>query len=210
MGVETCSNDIDQHALFWSTNDHGKPRGTLLPNAVYRHCCLYTSGCRLALVILLFYGLFFQAAVAQNTSERYPGFGWTLINNSSSTNSPTYYYYPLQEANAVQTLFNLWSEPHYIEWPPISSNNVFPCLTETWLGIVCTSVKFQDPYNNYSNHESVMYNIVILDLSNRGIQGPLPAAIANLSNLIILNLHRNGFNGSIPTVYGNLTSLIQL
>jgi hypothetical protein len=46
---------------------------------------------------LLFYGLFFQAAVAQNTSERYPGFGWTLINNSSSTNSPTYYYYPLQE-----------------------------------------------------------------------------------------------------------------
>ncbi len=91
MGIETCSNDFDQHALCWSTNDHGKPRGTLLPNAVYRH------GCRLALVILLFYALFFQAAVAQNTSDRYPGLGWTLINNSASTNSSTYYYYRLQE-----------------------------------------------------------------------------------------------------------------
>ncbi|CAM5998801.1 unnamed protein product [Sphagnum balticum] len=205
MGVETCSNDVDQYALCWSTNDHGKPRGTLLPNAVYRH------GCRLALVILLFYALFFQAAVAQNTSERYPGLGWTLINNSASSNSSTYYYYRLQEANAVQTLFHLWSDAHYVEWPKISPNNVFPCLTETWLGIFCTSVKFEDPYNNYSiNHESFIFNIAILDLSNRGIQGPLPAAIGNLSNLIILNLHRNGFNGSIPTLYGNLTSLIQL
>ncbi len=110
MGVETCSNDVDQYALCWSTNDHGKPRGTLLPNAVYRHGCLYTSGCRLALVILLFYALFFQAAVAQNTSEWYPGWGRTLINNSASTNSSTYYYYPLQEGMefSPRSFVHLW------------------------------------------------------------------------------------------------------
>jgi hypothetical protein len=43
MGVETCSNDVDQYALCWSTNDHGKPRGTLLPNAVFIVMAVFTQ-----------------------------------------------------------------------------------------------------------------------------------------------------------------------
>jgi Leucine-rich repeat (LRR) protein len=110
--------------------------------------------------------------------------------------------------NVVKDLFHRWSAPHYIEWPPISSNNSFPCISEAWPGIVCTFYSFEDTYNN--NNTSYFVTIAVLDVSNSGIQGLLPTAIGNLSNLLILNLHGNNFTGSIPTTYGNLTTLIQL
>jgi len=62
--------------------------------------------------------------------------------------------------NVVQNLFKLWSEPHYIEWPPITSNNAFPCIREVWPGITCDVLSFEDPYNN--DQMSVYVTIVIL------------------------------------------------
>ncbi len=53
IGVETCSDDVDQYSRCRCTTDHAKPRPRillLLLNAAHHHGCLYTSGCcRLAL-----------------------------------------------------------------------------------------------------------------------------------------------------------------
>ncbi|KAH9558403.1 hypothetical protein CY35_06G006400 [Sphagnum magellanicum] len=206
MIVETCSDGVDQYSRCRSTTAHGEPRGTLLFYAAHHHGCLYTSGCRLALVILLCLALFFQAAAQsspppQSPGSPYPGWDRQLLDSS-------YYYYLIQEADVTQELSKLWSDHYYIEWPQINSNNSFPCITKLWAGILCTFSAKEDPYNN--NQTSHFVRIVVLDVSNSGIQGVLPTAIGNLSNLFILNLHGNNFNGSIPAIYGNLTSLIQL
>jgi len=189
MVVETCSDGVDQYSRCRSTTAHGKPRGTLLRfYAPHHHGCLYTSGCRLALVILLCLALFFQAAAQstpppqsapppQSPGSQYPGWDRQLLDSS-------YYYYQIIEENVVKDLFYRWRVPHYIEWPLISSNNSFPCIPEPWPGIVCNFFPFEDTYNN--NNTSYFVTIVVLDVSNSGIQGLLPTAIGNLSNLIIL------------------------
>jgi hypothetical protein len=94
MDVETCSDDVDQYSRCCSTTAHGKPSGTLLLlDDVYHHGRLYMSGCRLALVILLCFALFFQAAAKslapppQFPGSPYPGRDRQLKNNF------TYYYY---------------------------------------------------------------------------------------------------------------------
>jgi Leucine-rich repeat (LRR) protein len=112
----------------------------------------------------------------------------------------------LVPANVIQNLSKLWSG--YIEWPPISSNNSFPCIRELWAGIICTFAPFEDRYNN--NQTSFTVTIVILDVTSSGIQGLLPTGIGNLSNLLILSLNGNHFTGSIPSNFGNLTKLIEL
>ncbi len=97
MVVETCSDGVDQYSRCRSNTAHGKPRGTLpLFYAAHHHGCLYTSGCRLALVILLCLALFFQAAAQSpppppNNSSPYKGWDWQLINSSY------YVYYPINE-----------------------------------------------------------------------------------------------------------------
>ncbi|KAH9558381.1 hypothetical protein CY35_06G005900 [Sphagnum magellanicum] len=200
--VEACSDVVDQYSRCRSTTAHGKPRGTLL---FHHHGCLYTSGCRLALVILLCLALFFQAAAQsppppQSPGSQFPGWDRQLLNSS-------YYYYPINEANIAQNLSKLWS-PHYIEWPSISSNNGFPCITKVWPGIVCSFSSFDDPYNN--NQTSYLVTIVILDVESSGIQGGLPTAIGNLSNLLILDLSDNNLTGPIPPELGYLTFLESL
>ncbi len=78
IGVETCSDDVDQYSRCRCTTDHAKPRPRillLLLNAAHHHGCLYTSGCcRLALV-LLFFALLFQAAAPSSDpfASPYPG-----------------------------------------------------------------------------------------------------------------------------------------
>lgn len=97
MVVETCSDGVDQYSRCRPNTAHGKPRGTLpLFYAAHHHGCLYTSGCRLALVILLCLALFFQAAAQsppppRNNSSPYKGWDWQLINSSY------YVYYPINE-----------------------------------------------------------------------------------------------------------------
>ncbi len=96
MVVETCSDVVDQYSRCRSTTAHGKPRGTLLRfYAPHHHGCLYTSGCRLALVILLCLALFFQAAAQsppppQSPGSPYQGWDRQLLNSS-------YYYFPIIE-----------------------------------------------------------------------------------------------------------------
>jgi len=95
MIVETCSDGVDQYSRCRSTTAHGEPRGTLLFYAAHHHGCLYTSGCRLALVILLCLALFFQAAAQsspppQSPGSPYPGWDRQLLDSS-------YYYYLIQE-----------------------------------------------------------------------------------------------------------------
>jgi len=95
--VETCSDGVDQYSRCRSTTAHGKPRGTLLLfNAAHHHGCLYTSGCRLALVILFCLAFFFQAAAQsppppQSLVSPYPGWDRELIYSSY------YIYYPINE-----------------------------------------------------------------------------------------------------------------
>ncbi len=106
MVVETCSDDVDQYSRCHSTTAHGKPRGTLLLfNAAHHHGFLYTSGCRLALVILLCLALFFQAAAKsppppQSPGYPYPGWDRELINSSF------YIYYPINEGTDFYLQFS--------------------------------------------------------------------------------------------------------
>jgi len=102
MVVESCSDGVDQYSRCRSTTAHGKPRGTLLRfYAPHHHGCLYTSGCRLALVILLCLALFFRAAAQstpppqsapppQSPGSQYPGWDRQLLDSS-------YFYYQIIE-----------------------------------------------------------------------------------------------------------------
>ncbi|KAL8506431.1 hypothetical protein ACS0TY_017351 [Phlomoides rotata] len=49
-----------------------------------------------------------------------------------------------------------------------------------------------------------------LDLSSMGLNGTIPAIIANLSFLTVLNMRNNSINGLIPREIGNLTQLSSL
>ncbi len=95
MVVQTCSDDVDQYSRCCSTTARGKPRGALLFYAAHHHGCLYASGCRLPLVILLCLALFFQAAAQsppppQSPGSQYPGWDSQQLDSS-------YYYYPINE-----------------------------------------------------------------------------------------------------------------
>ncbi|CAM6048110.1 unnamed protein product [Sphagnum compactum] len=210
MVVESCSDVVDQYSRCRSTTAHGKPRGTLLLfYAAHHHGCLYTSGCRLALVILLCLALFFQAAAQsppppQSPGSPYAGWDRQLIGFS-------YYYYPISEVDALQSLFNAWSPHQWINWPLNNASQTFPCLTQEWPGVQCILTDFINDQYAYSNDSSSYFgNVVYLDLSSRGIEGPLPPAIANFSSLYYLNLRGNHFIGSIHPTYGNLSWLLQL
>ncbi len=101
IGVETCSDDVDQYSRCRCTTDRAKPRPRillLLLNAAYNHGCPYTSGCcRLALV-LLFFALLFQAAAPSPDPFASPYPGWDRIPiNGSTNNIETYFYYPVIE-----------------------------------------------------------------------------------------------------------------
>ncbi|CAM0876811.1 unnamed protein product [Alopecurus aequalis] len=54
---------------------------------------------------------------------------------------------------------------------------------------------------------SMMENLVLLDISNNDISGPLPTQIGMLSSLERLFLERNKISGSIPSNIGNLRRL---
>ncbi len=107
MVVETCIDGVDQYSRYRSTTAHGKPRGTLLLfYAPHHHGCLYTSGCRFALVILLCLALFFQAAAQsppppQSPGSPYPGWDRQLKNSS-------YYYFPINEGTDFFLQFSRW------------------------------------------------------------------------------------------------------
>jgi hypothetical protein len=100
IGVETCSDDVDQYSRCRCTTDHAKPRPRilLLLNAAHHHGCLYTSGCCMLALVLLFFALLFQAAAPSPDpfASPYPGWDRILINESAKT-FVTYYYYPVIE-----------------------------------------------------------------------------------------------------------------
>ena len=53
-------------------------------------------------------------------------------------------------------------------------------------------------------------NTDYIDLSSRGLTGPIPPEIGNLTNLSYLSLWNNQLTGSIPSEIGNLTNLTSL
>ncbi|XP_019702245.1 nodulation receptor kinase isoform X2 [Elaeis guineensis] len=72
-----------------------------------------------------------------------------------------------------------------------------PCLPSPWEGLTCEN----------SNNMMV---ITKLNLSSKSLQGPLPAAIANLTELEELDVQNNNFTGSIPKSFASLHHLSKL
>ena len=66
------------------------------------------------------------------------------------------------------------------------ANNT-PC---TWFGVLC---------NNG--------HVIVLNLPQNHLAGPLPAALGNLPELLVLNLSNNGLRGDLPLELGNLGKL---
>ncbi|CAK9260342.1 unnamed protein product [Sphagnum jensenii] len=101
IGVETCSDNVDQYSHCRCTTDHAKPRPCillLLLNVAYHHGYLYTSGCGRLTLVLFFFALLFQVAAPSPDpcASPYPGWDRILINDSAN-NFVTYYYYPVIE-----------------------------------------------------------------------------------------------------------------
>lgn len=65
-----------------------------------------------------------------------------------------------------------------------------------WTGVTC--------------HEHVENRVVVLELSDMGLQGSLSPFLFNLSLLAKLLLHTNRFHGEIPTSFGELSKLVHL
>lgn len=78
-----------------------------------------------------------------------------------------------------------------------SWNGADPCSPPAWEGFTC---QLKD-----GNHV-----VVKLNFSSKGLQGPIPAAIGNLTELNEIDLQDNNFTGSIPQSLSALTKLLKL
>ncbi len=161
MVVETCSDAVDQYSRCRSTTAHGKPRGTLLLfYAAHHHGCLYTSGCRLALVILLCLALFFQAAAQsspppQSPGSLYPGWDWQVLNSS-------YYYYLIQEGTDFFLQFSRWFwEMRTTEIHMFNTCRVDFHLSETIHTLFCWSFNWKEHLTSYGSSNLILgYNSI--------------------------------------------------
>ena len=92
------------------------------------------------------------------------------------------------EAAALRSLYDTTNGAKWqIPWPTVDSPNTTYCW---WAGVACNSDG----------------RVVALWLSQRDLQGSLPAAVANLTQLIFFSVDTNGLQGSIPNL-GTLTQL---
>jgi hypothetical protein len=155
--VEACSDVVDQYSRCRSTTAHGKPRGTLL---FHHHGCLYTSGCRLALVILLCLALFFQAAAQsppppQSPGSQFPGWDRQLLNSS-------YYYYPINEGTDFFLQFSSWFwEMRTTEIHMYNTCRVHFHLSESIHALFCWSFNWKEHLTSYGSSNLISgYNSI--------------------------------------------------
>ncbi|XVF78843.1 hypothetical protein PTKIN_Ptkin14bG0169900 [Pterospermum kingtungense] len=110
----------------------------------------------------------------------------------------------------VTSILNLTSCLEYLSLIGCDLNGEFP------------SELFQLPYLHHI-HLSVNENLtgylpktnlssalMLLDLSDCGFRGSIPASFGNLTEIISIDLYGNGFEGQIPDVFGNLKKLTSL
>jgi len=94
-----------------------------------------------------------------------------------------------QDSLALVALYNSTDGDHW-------ANNTNWLVTEVkdWVGITVDTAG----------------RVVQIDLYSKGLEGPLPSDIGDLSRLTVLILFGNKLNGSIPSEIGNLTELTEL
>ncbi len=158
MVVETCSDGVDQYSRCRSTTAHGKPRGTLLLlNAPHHHGCLYTSGCRLPLVILLCLALFFQAAAQSpapaplSPGSPYPGWDRQLLDSS------LYVYYRNNEGTDFFLQIFRW----FWEMPTTHIHMCNTCrvhfhLSETRYTLFCWLINWKEHLTSYASRNLML------------------------------------------------------
>ncbi|KQK15671.1 nodulation receptor kinase isoform X2 [Brachypodium distachyon] len=78
-----------------------------------------------------------------------------------------------------------------------SWNGEDPCSPTAWEGFSCQS-------------KDGNLVVVKLNFSSKELQGPIPAAIGNLTDLTEIDLQSNNFTGSIPGSFSALTQLLKL
>jgi Leucine-rich repeat (LRR) protein len=93
---------------------------------------------------------------------------------------------PQAECEALVDLYTAAGGPQWSNHTNWLQSNT-PC---SWYGVLC---------NNG--------HVIVLNLPNNGLNGPLLPSLANLSQLVVLNLANNHLTGGIPLQLGNLSKL---
>ncbi|KAL4194287.1 hypothetical protein AMTRI_Chr05g67870 [Amborella trichopoda] len=78
----------------------------------------------------------------------------------------------------------------------------------SWAGDPCLPEDY--PWDALTCNEAPNRRIITLDLSGSGLNGEIPASIANLNELTSLNLSNNQLTGPIPESFAHLTKLKSL
>jgi hypothetical protein len=93
---------------------------------------------------------------------------------------------PQAECEALVDLYTAAAGPQWSNHTNWLQSNT-PC---SWYGVLCNSG-----------------HVIVLNLPNNGLNGPLLPSLANLSQLVVLNLANNHLTGGIPLQLGNLSKL---
>ncbi|HET9222414.1 MAG TPA: LamG-like jellyroll fold domain-containing protein, partial [Roseiflexaceae bacterium] len=93
---------------------------------------------------------------------------------------------PHSECEALVDLYTAAGGPQWSNRTNWLQSNT-PC---SWYGVLC---------NNG--------HVIVLNLPNNGLNGPLLPSLANLSQLVVVNLANNHLTGGIPLQLGNLSKL---
>jgi hypothetical protein len=93
---------------------------------------------------------------------------------------------PQAECEALVDLYTATAGPQWSNQTNWLQSNT-PC---SWYGVLC---------NNG--------HVIVLNLPNNGLNGPLLPSLANLSQLVVVNLANNHLTGGIPLQLGNLSKL---
>ncbi|XP_074562155.1 senescence-induced receptor-like serine/threonine-protein kinase, partial [Curcuma longa] len=80
----------------------------------------------------------------------------------------------------------------------------------TWQGDPCVPANLSWSIVNCTSSSSTSLRVTSLNLSYKGLGGPISTAIANLTALKFLDLSNNYLTGTIPDFLANLSSLQNL
>ena len=102
---------------------------------------------------------------------------------------------PQRECNALEDLYRSTNGPDWLNsgsWQSLDTTTAFvdPCILQ---GVTCANG-----------------HVIFLDLPNRGLAGPLPESLADLTQLGRIRMQSNALTGPLPSRLGELTRLGEL